>query len=191
MGRSFNPPEQHPLPLVTAQGVVHAASDAGGIPIAPGKLISVYGANLASGSAGNSGLPLPLASDGTQVFLGAQPLPILYTSSDKSTFSSLLGAGKHHLPIVGAKRIDSSVPQTLTVAQASPGIFTANEKGFGQGAIVKSDGVTLAQPGSPAVIGEAIVIYCTGLGATTPAVIEGQPRHPPPRSPRPPINPRS
>jgi uncharacterized protein (TIGR03437 family) len=68
-----------------------------------------------------------------------------------------------------------SVPQTLAVAQAQPGIFTTNEQGYGQGAIVKSDGVTLAQPGTPAAIGETIVIYCTGLGAVTPAVTEGQP----------------
>jgi adhesin/invasin len=40
---------------------------------------------------------------------------------------------------------------------------------------VKSDGVTLAQPGTPASIGETVVIYCTGLGAVTPAVKEGSP----------------
>jgi adhesin/invasin len=40
---------------------------------------------------------------------------------------------------------------------------------------VKSDQVTLAQPGTPAVVGETIVIYCTGLGAVTPAVKEGSP----------------
>jgi uncharacterized protein (TIGR03437 family) len=38
---------------------------------------------------------------------------------------------------------------------------------------VKSDGVTLAQPGTPASIGETVVIYCTGLGSVTPKVPEG------------------
>jgi len=33
----------------------------------------------------------------------------------------------------------------------------------------------LAQPGTPASIGETIVIYCTGLGAVSPAVTEGSP----------------
>jgi adhesin/invasin len=68
-----------------------------------------------------------------------------------------------------------SVPQSLVVAQAQPGIFTVNQQGTGQGSIVKSDQVTLAQPGTPAGIGETVVIYCTGLGAVTPAVKEGQP----------------
>jgi uncharacterized protein (TIGR03437 family) len=139
-------------------------------------LISVYGTNLASGSVGASGLPLPLSSNGTQVFLGAQPLPILYTSSGQMNVQVPYSAPvdtTFQLCVQNGSTL--SVPQTLTVAQASPGIFTTNEQGFGQGAIVKSDGVTLAQPGTPAAIGEAIVIYCTGLGATTPAVTEGQP----------------
>jgi uncharacterized protein (TIGR03437 family) len=61
------------------------------------------------------------------------------------------------------------------VAQAQPGIFTVNQQGSGQGSIVKSDGVTLAQPGTPANIGETVVIYCTGLGSVTPKVAEGAP----------------
>jgi len=67
------------------------------------------------------------------------------------------------------------VPQSLVVAAAQPGIFTVNQQGTGQGAIMKSDQVTLAQPGTPASIGETVVIYCTGLGAVTPAVKEGAP----------------
>jgi uncharacterized protein (TIGR03437 family) len=163
-------------PLVTAQGVVHAASDAGGIPIAPGELISIYGANLASGLSGPTGLPLPLSSNGTQVFLGTQPLPILYTSSGQMNVQVPYTAPVNttfQLSVQNGSTL--SVPQTVTVAPASPGIFTVNQKGFGQGAILKSDGVSLAQAGTPAGIGETVIIYCTGLGATTPSVTEGQP----------------
>jgi adhesin/invasin len=52
---------------------------------------------------------------------------------------------------------------------------TVNQQGTGQGSIVKSDGVTLAQAGTPASIGETVVIYCMGLGAVTPGVKEGSP----------------
>ena len=61
------------------------------------------------------------------------------------------------------------------VAPAQPGIFTLNQQGTGQGAIVKSDQVTLAQPGTPAAAGDTVVIYCTGLGAVTPEVPAGTP----------------
>ena len=50
------------------------------------------------------------------------------------------------------------MPQTLVLAEAQPGIFTANEQGFGQGEIYQSDDVTLAQPGTSAAIGDFVVI---------------------------------
>jgi adhesin/invasin len=61
------------------------------------------------------------------------------------------------------------------VATAQPGIFTANQQGSGQGVILKSDQITIAQPATPAAIGETIVIYCTGLGAVNPPVAAGIP----------------
>jgi uncharacterized protein (TIGR03437 family) len=163
-------------PVVTAQGVVHAASDQGGVPIAPGGLITIYGLNLADAGGQTTGLPLPAQLNGTQVFLGDQPLPILYTSEGQLNVQVPYGIpinGQYQLTVQHANAY--SVPQQLVVAAAQPGIFTVNQTGSGQGSIVKSDQVTLAQPGTPASIGENVVIYCTGLGAVTPKVAEGLP----------------
>jgi uncharacterized protein (TIGR03437 family) len=163
-------------PTVTAQGVVHAASDQGGVPIAPGGLITVYGVNLADGVGQSNGLPLPQQLNGAQVLLGNQPLPILYTSTGQLNVQVPYGVPvntQYQLTVQHGNTL--SVPQALVVAQAEPGIFTVNQQGTGQGSIVKSDQVTLAQPGTPASIGETVVIYCTGLGAVTPAVKEGSP----------------
>ena len=54
-----------------------------------------------------------------------------------------------------------------------PGIFSKNQKGFGQGIITKGNTKTLAEAGTPAEAGEVVVIYCTGLGAVMPAVAAG------------------
>jgi uncharacterized protein (TIGR03437 family) len=161
-------------PTVTAQGVVHAASDQGGVPIAPGGLITVYGLNLADAVGQSNALPLPQQLDGTQVFLGNQPLPILYTSTGQLNVQVPYGVPvntQYQLMVQHGNTL--SVPQALVVAQAQPGIFTVNEQGTGQGIIMRSDQVTVAQPGTPASIGETIAIYCTGLGAVSPAVKEG------------------
>jgi uncharacterized protein (TIGR03437 family) len=163
-------------PTVTAQGVVHAASDQGGVPIAPGGLISVYGVNLSDGVGQSNGLPLPQQLNGTQVLLGNQPLPILYTSTGQMNVQVPYGVPVNtQYPLTVQHGNTLSLPQSLVVAAAQPGIFTVNQQGTGQGSIVKSDQVTLAQPGTPAAVGETIVIYCTGLGAVTPAVKEGSP----------------
>src|SRR5271157_3160449 len=163
-------------PTVTAQGVVHAASDQGGAPITPGGLITVYGLNLADGVGQSNALPLPQRLSGTQVLLGNQPLPLLYTSTGQLNVQVPYGVPvntQYQLTVQHGNTL--SVPQALVVAQAQPGIFTVNEQGTGQGIIMRSDQVTLAQPGTPASIGETIVIYCTGLGAVSPAVKEGSP----------------
>jgi uncharacterized protein (TIGR03437 family) len=163
-------------PTVTAQGVVHSASDVGGVPIAPGGLITIYGLNLADGVGQSSGLPLPQQLNGTQVLLGNQQLPILYTNPTQLNVQVPYGVPVNTQYQLTVQRGNTySVPQQLVVAQAEPGIFTVNQQGTGQGSIVKSDGVTLAQPGTPASIGETVVMYCTGLGSVTPKVAEGAP----------------
>ena len=118
-------------PLTSA--VSHAASQAVGVPIAPGELITVYGANLASGSSTSNTLPLPTTSNGLQVLLGVTPLPILYTSSGQMNvqvpYSVPLNT-QYQLSVVTGTSL--SVPQTLTVAAATPGIFTVNQAGTGK-----------------------------------------------------------
>ena len=135
-----------------------------------------YRVNLSDGVGQSNGLPLPQQLNGTQVLLGNQPLPILYTSTGQLNVQvpyTVPVNTQYQLTVQHGNTL--SVPQSLVVAQAQPGIFTVNQQGTGQGSIVKSDQVTLAQPGTPAGIGEVIVIYCTGLGAVTPAVKEGSP----------------
>ena len=163
-------------PTVTGPGVVNSASLLSGVPIAPGGLITIYGQNLADGVGQSSGLPLPQQLNGTQVMLGNLTLPILYTNPGLLNVQVPYGVPvntQYQLTIQHGNNY--SVPLQLVVAQAQPGIFTLDESGSGQGSILKGDDVTLAQPGTPAGIGENIVIYCAGLGSVTPKVAEGVP----------------
>ncbi len=163
-------------PIVTAGGVVHAASAAGGVPIAPGGLITIYGSNLADSQGPASTLPLPMSQNGAQVLLGNLPLPILYTSTGQLNVQVPFSTPVHGQFQISVQRDNLvSLPEQLVVADANPGVFTVNQQGTGQGVIFKSDGVTLAQPGTPATANETVVIYCTGLGAVTPAVPDGAP----------------
>jgi uncharacterized protein (TIGR03437 family) len=71
----------------------------------------------------------------------------------------------------------------LTVGAAGPGIFTLNSSGTGDGALI--DAVTYAPVTStqPIAAGGYIAIYCTGLGAVTPAATTGAvPANPPPQT---------
>ncbi|HEY2012339.1 MAG TPA: hypothetical protein VGH38_02510 [Bryobacteraceae bacterium] len=162
------------IPLVKPGGVVQAASFIGGVPLAPGSLISVYGINLADSTGQAQSLPLPVQLNNVQVVLGDRSLPLLYTSSGQVNAQvpyDLPVNTQHQIAI--RRGVALSVPDTLSVAAAQPGIFTASQTGSGQGSIYKTDLTTLVAKGAPASAGDTIVIYCSGLGAVDPAVPEG------------------
>ncbi|MFN0106823.1 MAG: BACON domain-containing protein [Bryobacteraceae bacterium] len=163
-------------PVLTAGGVVHAASFESGVPIAPGSLITLYGSRLADSTGSAAGIPLPSSLNGTEVSLGNRPLPLLFTSDGQLNAQIPYDVSVDTQHQISVKRGEAiAVPETLTVSAAQPGVFTKSQTGTGQGAIVKQDGVTLAEPGTPANRGEVIVIYCSGLGPVSPAVEAGRP----------------
>ncbi|HEU0124545.1 MAG TPA: hypothetical protein VFQ91_28700 [Bryobacteraceae bacterium] len=162
-------------PLLTAGGVVHAATFESGVPIAPGSLITLYGAKLSDGAGQAPGVPLPSTLNGTEVRLGDRPLPLLFTSDGQVNAQVPYDVPVDTQHQISVKRGEAiAVPETLTVSSAQPGIFTKSQNGSGQGAIVKQDGITLAEPGTPAQRGEVIVIYCSGLGPVSPAIEAGR-----------------
>jgi uncharacterized protein (TIGR03437 family) len=111
---------------------------------------------------------------GTEVDLGGIPLPLLYSSAGQINAQVPFGlSGNTQYQVVVRRGSVLSVPESFTVAAAEPGIFTTNMQGTGQGVIMKSDQVTLAQAATPAARGEVIVIYCAGLGAVNPPVNQG------------------
>ena len=67
-----------------------------------------------------------------------------------------------------------SDPLTVAVAATAPGLFTANEKGTGQGAIFNQDGVTLNSAQAPAKPGDIVSLWGTGEGVTDPPGVDGR-----------------
>jgi uncharacterized protein (TIGR03437 family) len=67
-----------------------------------------------------------------------------------------------------------SVPITTAIFETQPAILSTAGNGIGQGHVYKVDG-TLADTNSPATAGDALVIYCVGLGAVSPTVNAGDP----------------
>jgi uncharacterized protein (TIGR03437 family) len=68
---------------------------------------------------------------------------------------------------------------TISLASASPAIFTADSSGGGQGVVVFANSATIVgpiKPGTdwrPAKVGDTITIYADGLGAVTPPINDG------------------
>jgi trimeric autotransporter adhesin len=162
------------LPIVSTGGVVNAASFAGDTPLAPGSLITVFGASIANAGPGQSAgtVPVPTALNGTEVRLNDQPLPLNYASDGQINAQIPYGlpVNTQHQILVRRGNL-LSAPETVLVAAAQPGIFRAGVAD--QGVILNVNNL-LADSKNPAHANDTVVIYCTGLGAVSPAVDAGQ-----------------
>jgi uncharacterized protein (TIGR03437 family) len=169
-----------PALSIPAGGIVNAASYAAGSGLAPGSIASVIGTFAKICPANGESNPLPTSLSGLsmqvgQLGSGAQA-PLFYvsatqvnlqipwepTSPSQSTLTAMLNG-------------QGSAGQTLSVTSFSPGIFSMNSQGTGQGAILDSS-YRLVDSSNPATPGTTIVlIYCTGLGAVTNQPATGSP----------------
>jgi uncharacterized protein (TIGR03437 family) len=164
-------------PIIDAGGITNAAS--GAPVIAPGAFIAIYGANLAGGTTVASSPTFPTSLGSTQVFLGGQSLPLYFTANQQIDAIVPYGINPNSSQqLIIQSGATLSQPEPVIVAAAQPGVFTQNQSGSGPGAILgqKPGGVAaLNTSANPASAGDALLIYCTGLGTVTPAVAAGSP----------------
>ncbi|MEO8100585.1 MAG: hypothetical protein ABI811_23000 [Acidobacteriota bacterium] len=162
-------------PTGSAAGVVNAGSYKGGT-IAPGEIVTIFGANF-----GSALTKLTLLSNGrvatelseTRFLFDNVAAPMVYVvSGQASVVAPYSIAGKSTTQMVIEYQGRRSDPITLTVGPAVPGLFAADSSGSGPGAILNQDyKVNTAQ--NPAKRGAIVILYGTGEGSTTPTVADG------------------
>ena len=187
---TIQPQASGPTPSISDGGVVNIASTAPEpAPVAPGALVAINGVNLTDGSqnpAAGIGADGKLLTTlgGASVAINGIAAPIVFALPGQLGVQVPYElAGSTTGSVVVTMGGQSSSPHNIALAAAAPGIFTLNQQGTGQGGVLIGDTTVLAAPtgGSssasrrPAKRGETIRIYCTGLGAVTPAVETGAP----------------
>ena len=168
-------------PAVNLAGVVNAASFTGGTAVAPGMIASVFGSALALDSESTPGQPLPSMLGGTTVFLNGLRAPIFFASPGQLNIQipwDLRSGAQASLTVRIGPRI--SEPVSVPVAGFSPGLFTTESTGAGQGAILISGTGLLAAPAGgppasrPARKGEFLELFANGLGRVTDTPASGE-----------------
>ena len=149
------------LPQVPANGVVSTANFLGSV--APGGLISIFGANLAS-SATAASSPLPTLLGGACVTLNNSPLSLLATSPGQinAQLPPTLAAGRYPLVVRSLNSMAASSSINVTVSKYAPAVFM-DEHGA---ALYHADG-TRVDKDHPGTRDEHLTLYATGLGVTT------------------------
>jgi uncharacterized protein (TIGR03437 family) len=99
-------------------------------------------------------------------------VPLFYVSGSQVNAQAPFGLAAGSVSIQVTRATLTTVVQTAQVVSASPGVFAQNSAGTGPGVFLHANYLPVTAA-SPAQAGETILIYGTGLGATSPAVATG------------------
>ena len=139
--------------------------------IAPGGLISIFGANLAKLTAdlsGWTGRQLPVALDAVKATISGIRAPLIYVSPNQINAQAPVELSAGVQTIVVDNGAGPSVALSVNVVPMAPAIFF-----YPVAAVLKNANFTLVSAANPARAGDVLLIYATGLGQTTPAVRTG------------------
>src|ERR1035441_10362335 len=153
-------------PSISAGGILNAASYAVGTPVAPGSIVAVYGSFPVSTPSMTPGAPWPTSLGGLSMqFAGGTKAPLYYVSGGQvNLLVPWELANQSQASLTATVNGLTSAAQTVSLAAFSPGIFSMNGQGTGQGAILDTS-YKLVDQSNPALAGTTYVqIYCTGLG---------------------------
>ncbi len=158
--------------FLNPQGVVSAAGFAPtGNPISPGEFIALYGTGLAK-STQTAAPPYPTSVNNVTVTINGKLAPIYFVSSGQINCLVPYGTTGATAAIVVTNGTTASNSVTVPVALTSPGVYSLDSSGSGNGAILHAD-FSVVNAASPAIPGETVLIYLTGMGAVSPTVPDG------------------
>jgi uncharacterized protein (TIGR03437 family) len=187
---TVQPEPAGPPPAIFTGGIVNNASFVPDpAPMAPGSIAAIFGTDLNDGSEipssafGDDG-KLVTELGGASATINGIAAPVFYS------FPGQVGvqipfelAGETSASVVLTVNGQASEPRMIFLEPEAPGIFTLNQEGTGQGAILFSNTDVLAAPADsvagrtsrPASAGDNITIFCTGLGVVEPPLETGAP----------------
>jgi uncharacterized protein (TIGR03437 family) len=146
-------------PTISAGGVVDGASFTPG-PVAPGSIVSIFGTVLASGTAQATTASLPTMLQSTQVLINGIEAPLFYVSPSQINAQVPWEVTGLFTTDLAVQVISNGSPSNVVAAAlaiTAPGIFV----------ITHNADNTVVTSAKPAVPGEYLRVYCTGLGTVT------------------------
>jgi uncharacterized protein (TIGR03437 family) len=155
-------------PSYTASSIVNASDYSAG-PFAPGSVIALFGSNLSRSvyalQASDIQFPyLPTELNYTQVIVDNSPVALFYVSPAQVNFMVPATDGVGQMTVQVVREGLAGPVITLPVINAAPALFL-----WGSNLALATHGdYSLVTAASPAVAGEIIVLFATGMGKTSP-----------------------
>ncbi len=150
--------------------------------IAPGEPFVLFGSNefgppAVAGAVLDAAGLVATTLGNTQVLFDSTPAPLAY-AVDANGIGQIAGfapfglVGKSQTQIQVVYNSVASPAVAVPVLDAVPGLFTADQSGGGQGAILNQDG-TVNGYSNPEAVGNVVTLYGGGAGQTTPPGRDG------------------
>lgn len=163
-----------PTPVVAA--VANAASGFIG-SVSPGEEVALYGSNFGPSTvvgATPTGGAYPTTLSNTQVLFDGTPAPVIAVTNGQINVMVPYGVSGRATTAVQVSYLGVTSPAiNYNVVTTVPGIYTLNQTGSGQGAIL-DQGLSVNGSNNPAAPGSVVAVYMTGEGITTPPSTTGQ-----------------
>lgn len=169
-----------PAPVVEISSVVSAAHYGSNLSCSPNALVTLFGNNMTSGASASGTIPLPRELAGVKVKADGVPLPLLWVAPSQINLQCPDGPPGQRFFLTVERDGQASAAVDVAQQYATPGIFTIDATGEGQGAILIGNTdkfvmrTTAGIPSRPAVPGDYISIFATGLGPLTVPVPPGE-----------------
>jgi uncharacterized protein (TIGR03437 family) len=164
-------------PLAAApsiSAIVNSASYLSG-GVAPGELVTIFGANLGPPVAASGTLESGAVTDvaqHTQILIGGILAPILFASPSQINIVVPFGLSGTSAQVQVFYHGQLTASATVPVQAASPALFASDGSGGGPGAILNQDG-SVNSPINPAAPGSVVSMFATGAGVTNPTSVDG------------------
>jgi uncharacterized protein (TIGR03437 family) len=156
------------VPYIAPGGVSNGAGITPQNGVAPGSVVSIFGANLTESTALGPVSPMSQTLGGLTLQVGGRLLPLYFVSPTQINFQlpDDLQPGAQTVTVSAQGQPD--VQASFTIVQDAPGLFpmAANDQTYAVATHADGTPVTLA---APVQQGETITLYGTGFGPTTPA----------------------
>ena len=163
-----------PTPVIAAVGNV-ASGFIGAV--SPGEEVAIYGSNFGPSTvvtAAPAGGAYPTILSNTEVLFDGTPAPVIAVTNGQVNVMVPYGVSGRASTAVQVNYLGvTSAAISYNVAATVPGIYTLNQTGSGQGAILDQN-LSVNGSNNPAAKGSVVAVYMTGEGITSPASVTGQ-----------------
>lgn len=163
-------------PWINPTGIQNSASSAPFTAgLSHGELMTIYGANLAPSTViTQGGVPFQnsLSNNNVQVLMNNKPAALYYVTPTQIAAIVPYGIPDNIVQVQVVNNGVSSNAVTAFLYKTGPGLFSESTQGQGLAKILHAD-YRQVTPNNPAVPGEVLQVFMTGLGDVFPSIADG------------------